>query len=101
MSARATPAPSSAARMPVIAVAAAARAASTVGRPMATPRRRSATSGVTATRPVPPTTIVPPGLVGSVTWTPSGVDEDVDGGAALAEQFGARAAAPAVDEQVD
>ena len=54
------------ARMAVIASAAAARAASTLGRLTATPRRSSATSGSTATRPVPLTTIVPLVLVGSV-----------------------------------
>ena len=49
--------------------AASLRAASTVGRLIETPSRSSATSGWTATRPVPLTTIVPAatgGVPGSV-----------------------------------
>ena len=45
--------------MDAIVAAASARAPATVSREIATPSLRSATSGSTATRPVPPTTIVP------------------------------------------
>ena len=69
MSARATPAPSIAARTAAIAPAAAARASFTVAREIAIPSRRSAMSGWTDTRPVPPTTIVPVAFDGSVKET--------------------------------
>ena len=68
--ARSTPAPSTARRIASIVAAASPRAASTVGLVTVTPRRRSATSGWTATRPVPLTTIVPVGVESSgMGWT--------------------------------
>src|SRR5262245_47803855 len=96
-----------------MASAAAVRASPTVGREIPTPSRSSAVSGSMAIRPVPVVTIVP-GVdeVGSDAVTGvsgcgcsggapgSGVDDDVDR-AAAPEELGARAAAPAVDQQVD
>src|SRR6185369_12927866 len=58
MSLSAMPSALSAASTFVIAAAASARAALTVGRVIVTPRRRSATSGVVTTVPTPVTEIV-------------------------------------------
>src|SRR4051794_2606738 len=63
MSRSATPAARIAATTFVIAVAASSRASAAVGRVMLTPRRRSATSGTSVTRPMPVTVIVRSGVV--------------------------------------